>query len=84
MILWRLNEDAFGLLEGSCLSDSTYKAIPWFQRSVLDPIDQEERVTMIEHEDEEYCRDNGVECLLFFDQRGLDNFMKKAYDIGID
>lgn len=84
MILYRLSEDIAGMHSGSCIAEEKYKLVKWFNRCLYDPVFDLDRKEMIEHEDPEYCYENGIECLLFYNQGELELFLKKAYDCSVD
>jgi hypothetical protein len=83
-IVYRLSQDSSGLFEGACISEARYSEIKWFNRTLFDPIDDESRRDMIEHPDPEYCMENGVECLLFWNEKEINTFVSKNYDLGVD
>lgn len=84
MILYRLSEDISGMHGGSCISEEKYKSVKWFNKCLYEAIFDLDRKEMIEHEDKEYCEENGIECLLFYSQDELEKFMKKIYDFSVD
>lgn len=79
MILWRLTEDCrwLQMLEGSCITEEKYSGVFYTDKALFEPIQDYERKDMIEYSDESYCIIHGIECVLFYNEKELENFLKK-------
>ena len=76
MIVYRASEDYDGFLEGSCISEAQYENVYFADKVLWDRIEEFERRDMIEYQ-------NGIQCLLFYTESELNNFLEKRLDNGI-
>ena len=83
MIVYRASEDYDGFLEGSCISEAQYENVYFADKVLWDRIEEFERMDMIEYQDEVYFAENGIQCLLFYTESELNNFLEKRLDNGI-
>lgn len=79
MILYRLMEDNrwLNLLEGSCISEEKYKEVYYISKPLFEIVEEIEIKDMVEYVNEGYCIDKGVEKILFYNERELQNFLNK-------
>ena len=78
-MLYRLCEDLDGLFEGSCISEEKFKKIYYTKKVSFEPVNNEDIKILIELKDENYCAVNGVDAILFYNQKELDKFIEKRF-----
>ena len=76
-MLHRLTQDFGELKEGSRISEGKFNFVYYLDRPLFEPILDFEIQDMIEWNDTDYCVDNNIECMLFYTQNELENFLKK-------
>lgn len=65
------------LLEGSCISEEKYNTVHYLSKSLFEPVQEFELRDFIEYKNELYCIDKGIEKVLFYNERELQNFLNK-------
>lgn len=83
-MIWRLTRDWEGLTEGSCISDVQYGKIYYLDKCLFEPIQDFEKKDMIEYQNETYCIENGLECILFYTPNELNRFLEKKFQNAIN
>ncbi len=83
IIYYRLSQQWHGLPEGSVIAEAVYKDIYYTDKALWEVICEEEIKDMVKHEDEGFCAANGIEFLLFYNQRELDKFLNGKFDAAI-
>ena len=79
MILMRLTEDNrwLNLKEGSCITEEQFKLVYYSDKCLFEAISEIDRKEMIEYENEAYCLNHNIECMLFYTKNELDKFLKE-------
>lgn len=75
MILWRLKQDWSGLLEGACINEVSFKKVYYIDKCLFEPVI--DKKDYIEADCREYLLENKLECVLFYNQSEVINFIKK-------
>ncbi len=76
-MIYRLTQDIGGLYEGSCVSENDYMRVGFHNKCLFEPISEEEVNSMIKYNDKEFCMDNSIDFLLFYNDRELNRFLNK-------
>ena len=79
-MIYRLTEDHGGLLEGSYVSEEKFRSIYYLDKPFFEPIQDYEVRDMINYENEVYCIENGIDGLLFYNEKELNSFLNKIHE----
>jgi len=82
-IYYRLCQHWQGLPEGSVITEAVHKAIFYLDKCLFEVVTEQDIKDMIKHEDEGFCAPNGIEFLLFYNEKELDRFLNSKFDAAI-
>lgn len=83
IVYYRLCQQWQGLPEGSVITEAVHKAIFYLDKAMWEIICEDEIKDMVKYEDEAFCAKNGIEFLLFYNERELDKFLNSKFDAAI-
>lgn len=84
MTYYRLVQDHEGVPEGATITADKFNGIPYLSKCYFEPIEELDIRDMIEYENETFCMENGIDKMLFYTQKELDNFLTKYNECAVD
>jgi hypothetical protein len=81
MTYYRLVQSREGLPEGATITEDKFKGIPYLSKCYFEPIPDYQLVDYIEYKNENYCIENGIDKMLFYNEIELDLFLKKKNEL---
>jgi hypothetical protein len=83
IVCYRLCEPWQGLPEGACITEEVHKAMYYLNKCLFEVVTEQDMKDMVKYEDEGFCVANGIEFLLFYNEKELDKFLNTKFDAAI-
>jgi hypothetical protein len=80
-MMWRLTQYHEGLPEGATISEAKFAGIGYLSVCYFEQIQDFEIRDMVEYDNPTYCIENGIDKMLFYNERELDLFLTKRNEL---
>lgn len=79
MIVWRLVQECawLNLSEGSCINEQRFSELYFTDKTLFEPVSEQEQCAMKKYDDVVYCDRMGIEFMLFYTDNEYQSFLKK-------